>query len=295
MGMNKSFESSNPSRDVYGNFNELMKDAYLVTLSEISPKDLKDSIGKIKDLITSGKITINQKGVSAYQVNSFHRFLVFTNDAEAIKPTKDDRRNVVIQCSDELCKKDSFGNSKPDEELVVINTYIKKIRSILDDVNAYVDFLTKNKLSTNQFLLLYLLYTEQMRKTKDALMFKRIGNIYKWSEEGTGWSANEIDDLIKKDYVFGIKSKQVDGSLNYSIDQLIVTQKFSDLMFINANFALDEFVNGFDSFLDSMDSNNGFVTEQGDIEDWHVKALDKQKIREQVMKDVEEARAKLNN
>ncbi len=63
----------------------------------------------------------------------------------------------------------------------------------------------------------------------------------------------------------------------------------------NANFALDEFVNGFDSFLDSMSSNNGFVTEQGDIEDWHVKALDKQKIREQVMKDVEEARAKLNN
>jgi hypothetical protein len=63
----------------------------------------------------------------------------------------------------------------------------------------------------------------------------------------------------------------------------------------NANFMLDEFVSGFDSFLDSMDSNNGFVTEQGDIEDWHVKALDKQKIREQVMKDVEESRAKLNS
>ena len=62
----------------------------------------------------------------------------------------------------------------------------------------------------------------------------------------------------------------------------------------NANFMLDEFVNGFDSFLDSMDSNNGFVTEHGDIEDWHVKALNKQKIREQVMKDVEESRAKLN-
>ena len=62
----------------------------------------------------------------------------------------------------------------------------------------------------------------------------------------------------------------------------------------NANFMLDEFVNGFDSFLDSMDSNNGFITEHGDIEDWHVKALNKQKIREQVMKDVEESRVKLN-
>ncbi len=73
-------------------------------------------------------------------------------------------------------------------------------------------------------------------------------------------------------------------------------QEYEDkIIKANANFALDEFVNGFDSFLDSMDSNNGFVTEQGDIEDWHVKALDKQKIREQVMKDVEESRARLNS
>ena len=58
---------------------------------------------------------------------------------------------------------------------------------------------------------------------------------------------------------------------------------------------LDDFENGFEDFLNSFDSSNGFVTEQGDIENWHVKALDKQKIREQVMKDVEESRAKLNS
>ena len=73
-------------------------------------------------------------------------------------------------------------------------------------------------------------------------------------------------------------------------------QEYEDkIIKANANFLLDEFVSGFDSFLDSMSSSNGFVTEQGDIEDWHVKALDKQKIREQVMKDVEESRAKLNS
>jgi hypothetical protein len=73
-------------------------------------------------------------------------------------------------------------------------------------------------------------------------------------------------------------------------------QEYEDkIIKANANFMLDEFVSGFDSFLDSIDSNNGFVTEQGDIEDWHVKALDKQKIREQVMKDIEESRAKLNS
>jgi hypothetical protein len=81
--------------------------------------------------------------------------------------------------------------------------------------------------------------------------------------------------------------------------QLKVEGKYQDYedkqVKANANFMLDEFVDGFNSFLDSMTSNNGFVTEQGDIEDWHVKALDKQKIREQVMKDVEESRVKLNS
>ena len=73
-------------------------------------------------------------------------------------------------------------------------------------------------------------------------------------------------------------------------------QEYEDkIMKSNANFVLDEFVNGFDSFLNTIESNDGFVTEQGDIENWHVKALDKQKIREQVMKDVEESRAKLNS
>jgi hypothetical protein len=62
----------------------------------------------------------------------------------------------------------------------------------------------------------------------------------------------------------------------------------------NANFMLDEFENGFEDFLNSFDATS-FVTEQGDIEDWHVKALDKQKIREQVTKDLEEARIKLNS
>jgi len=98
--------------------------------------------------------------------------------------------------------------------------------------------------------------------------------------------------------MFFIHNKCLDCVIKFET-QLKIDGKYQEyedkIIKANANFALDEFVNGFDSFLDSMSSNNGFVTEQGDIEDWHVKALDKQKIREQVMKDVEESRAKLNS
>lgn len=142
---------------------------------------------------------------------------------------------------------------------------------ILDDQNAYVDFLTKNKLSTNQFLLLYLLYTEQMIKSENSLKFKKVGNIYKWMTEGKGWSIGEIDDLIAKDYVFGIKSlhETPEGKkLSYSIDQLILTQKFSDLMFINANFAFEEILELYpDTFQIVKDGHTNTVfTKSGDLD-----------------------------
>ena len=111
----------------------------------------------------------------------------------------------------------------------------------------------------------------------------------------------KCDKLMKTEYdkkMFRIHNTCFDCVIKME-SQLKIDGKYQEyedkIIKANANFMLDEFVSGFDSFLDSIDSNNGFVTEQGDIEDWHVKALDKQKIREQVMKDVEESRAKLNS
>lgn len=105
---------------------------------------------------------------------------------------------------------------------------------------------------------------------------------------------------MKSEYdkkMFFIHNQCFDCVIQYET-QLKVEGKYQEyenkIVKDNANFMLDEFESGFDSFLNSFDSN-GFVTEQGDIEDWHVKALDKQKIREQVLKDIEEARAKLNS
>ena len=111
----------------------------------------------------------------------------------------------------------------------------------------------------------------------------------------------KCDKLMKTEYdkkMFRIHNTCFDCVIKME-SQLKIDGKYQEyedkIIKANANFMLDEFVNGFDSFLNAIESKDGFVTEQGDIEDWHVKALDKQKIREQVMKDVEESRAKLNS
>lgn len=144
---------------------------------------------------------------------------------------------------------------------------------INDDLSTKVDFLIKHKLNTNQLLLLEVLSTENFVKKDDKLRLKTAGNIYKWSAaakhiKGAGWSEQEIEDLIKKDYIFGIKSEQIDNEGNkvytYAVDQLILTQKFSDIMFINSNFAFEEILELYpDTFLIN---NQTVFTKAGDLD-----------------------------
>ena len=70
---------------------------------------------------------------------------------------------------------------------------------MIDDVNAYVDFMVKHKLSTNQFLLLMLLHTESYFKSQKGLKYKTVGNIYKWSKEGKGFF--RYQDPITKEII----------------------------------------------------------------------------------------------
>jgi hypothetical protein len=120
-GRNKYFETTDPSRDVWGNFNSKMKDSFLVNLDELSKKDLLDSIGKVKGLITNEALTINEKGVSQYSINSYHRFIVTTNSDDPIPTSEGDRRNLIIKSSDE---------KKGDSD------YFKKLYALLDDENV---------------------------------------------------------------------------------------------------------------------------------------------------------------
>lgn len=106
LGVEKVFETTNPSRDVWGDFNGMMCNCFLVNLNELSKKDTMEAEGKIKGLITDNTLAINQKGLPQYKIKSYHRFITTTNKEEPINSTKGDRRNLIIRSSDE--KKGDF-------------------------------------------------------------------------------------------------------------------------------------------------------------------------------------------
>jgi len=100
LGKNKLFETAKPDKDVWGDFNGKMKDAFLVHLTEIDYKRCADK-SSIYNLITDETVTINEKGKNQYTVDSYHRFLGSTNSDYPIFDTSGGRRFLLIECSDE--------------------------------------------------------------------------------------------------------------------------------------------------------------------------------------------------
>lgn len=132
LGSTKVFETTQPSRDVWGEFNGLMADAFLVNLNELSKKETMESEGRIKGLITDSTLKINNKGIAQFPIESFHRFIVTTNNENPMGTTQDDRRKFIIRSSDEKCgNKEYFNNlSKLLDDKDVIKTCYEYFKSI---------------------------------------------------------------------------------------------------------------------------------------------------------------------
>jgi hypothetical protein len=121
LGNSKVFETTAPSRDVWGDFNGRMCNTFLINLNELSKKETVESEGRIKGLITDPFLTINNKGVNQYDIQSYHRFIITTNKMEPFNTSKDDRRNLIVRSSDEKCG---------DKE------YFTELHKLLDDFDV---------------------------------------------------------------------------------------------------------------------------------------------------------------
>ena len=141
LGSSKVFETSNPNRDVWGSFNGMMCNCFLVNCNELSKKDSQEAQGRIKTLITDTSLTINIKGVPQFEITSYHRFINTTNKKDPINTSADDRRNFIIRCSDEL-----IGNKEYFEKYYQILENYDSLKSIYTYLKNIPDMKSFNKL-----------------------------------------------------------------------------------------------------------------------------------------------------
>lgn len=199
MGKNKILLTQNPSVNVWGQFNSMMLNAYLVCLDEISKKEIMGCEGIIKGLITEPTININDKGKPHFPIKSYHKFISFSNPDhfgnEPMTTTEGDRRKFFIMCSNEL-----IGNVE----------YFKEFNAYLSDVNAMknvyeyfkqmedVKTILKDKLPETEYhkelkqiaippLKLFLMdYLRTWYRTEDSCFERSTDELY---EELQHWSA----------------------------------------------------------------------------------------------------------
>jgi hypothetical protein len=111
IGESRCLVTSKPQDNVWGMFNSLIANKYLVILEELSEKQTMEYEGVIKDLVTGGRLTINTKGVKQYTIDSYLKFVALSNTVTC-KTKVGDRRNILIKCSNQY-----VGNSKYFERL----------------------------------------------------------------------------------------------------------------------------------------------------------------------------------
>jgi hypothetical protein len=139
IGDTKYFETTHPSRDVWGDFNGRMADTFLINLDELSRKESMECEGQIKGLITNPRMTINEKGIKQYAIKSFHRFIATTNNEDPIKTSKDDRRNLIVSSSNELIGNKIYFDVWYDDLLKDVNA-IKTIYEYFKNIPGMKDF-----------------------------------------------------------------------------------------------------------------------------------------------------------
>ena len=100
IGESRCLVTSKPQDDVWGTFNSLISNKYLIILEELSEKQTTEYEGTIKDLISGGRLTINTKGIKQYKIDSYLKFIALSNTVTC-RSISGDRRNVLIKCSDE--------------------------------------------------------------------------------------------------------------------------------------------------------------------------------------------------
>jgi len=115
--------------ELFGQFNDSLKNKLIVQIDEIGGKDGFVNKESIKRLITTKRLNINEKGVKMYENNNYARVFIFTNNINPIAIPSDDRRFVVLKCGNVQTR--DYYDKIYSPECMFNDDYIKSIHHYL--------------------------------------------------------------------------------------------------------------------------------------------------------------------
>ena len=136
MGNNKYHLVDDVANRLFGRFNGYLQGKVLVHLDEMSAKDLNPYYERLKAMITSDEINIEDKGQKPITVSNTFKYISTTQHLQAFKIKDGDRRIFTVEGSQEL-----KGNME----------YFDNFNKIIEDKNyqrSFYDFLMARKVKS---------------------------------------------------------------------------------------------------------------------------------------------------
>ncbi|CAH6802496.1 primase-helicase family protein [Vibrio cyclitrophicus] len=153
------------SKHLLGSFNSHLANKLFVTIEEAFWSGSNKDAGKFRTLITDSTITIEAKGKDAIEVDSYHRYLMCTNNDWAVPAHQQERRFFVLEVSD--CKKQD-------------NEYFRALHNDIDSPEAigqFFNFLKRYEIST------YNLHKAPMTDALQAQIMESLPSEAEWFQK----------------------------------------------------------------------------------------------------------------
>tara|TARA_R110000824_G_scaffold23121_2_gene83408 strand:- start:275 stop:2734 length:2460 start_codon:yes stop_codon:yes gene_type:complete len=96
IGANKAVATGDPKRDLFSRFNDKLSNKLLILIDEANRAAFHQEKERLKVMITEPTLSVESKGIKTSTIDSYHRFLAFTNNYESVPITE--RRTVMIKC-----------------------------------------------------------------------------------------------------------------------------------------------------------------------------------------------------
>ena len=101
VGLRSCFTTSKPDKDVWGDNNSRMKDAFFVRITEADKKKFSGYVGEMRTLITDATIRVRTLYCTAANVKSYTRFFLDTNYVDSIPDEHGERRFFIVKCCED--------------------------------------------------------------------------------------------------------------------------------------------------------------------------------------------------
>ena len=95
VGKDHYFKTSTPEQ-ILGKFNQHLMKALFVVGEEMTWGGSIDTNNRVKDLVTTGEIAIEPKGINPFMCRKYFRLMLVTNSSWAVSASKDERRFLVF-------------------------------------------------------------------------------------------------------------------------------------------------------------------------------------------------------